>query len=76
MDQRLVHVRGCGITPEDLTDCPLNHLVWPQLMAQQRPPTRVFFHKDLWPQLKRLAGQCSYLGEERTFCGCPSNVCL
>ena len=38
MDQRLVNVRGCGITPEDLTDCMLNHLQWPQLMTGQRPP--------------------------------------
>lgn len=36
MDQRLVSVRGCGIAPGDLTDCPLNHIQWPQLMAQQR----------------------------------------
>ena len=35
MDRRLVSVRGCGITPGDLTDCPLNHIQWPQLMAQR-----------------------------------------
>ena len=36
MDRRLVAVRGRGIRPEDLTDCPLNHIQWPRLMAQQR----------------------------------------
>jgi hypothetical protein len=35
MDRRLVHLRGFGITSEDLTDCPINHLLWPQLMARQ-----------------------------------------
>ena len=38
MDHRLVYVRGFGITAEDLTDCPINHLLWPQLMAQQTLP--------------------------------------
>jgi hypothetical protein len=48
MDQRLVCVRGFGITPEDLTDCPINHLLWPQLMAKQGLPTRPpFFHNSL-----------------------------
>ncbi len=48
MDQRLVYVRGFGITPEDLTDCPINHLLWPQLMAKQGLPTwPPFFHSSL-----------------------------
>ena len=41
MDQRLVSVRGRGITPGDLTDCPLNHILWPQLMARQRLPAQL-----------------------------------
>lgn len=36
MDRRLVSFRGRGIVPADLTDCLLNHLQWPQLMARQR----------------------------------------
>ena len=36
MDRRLVTFRGLGIVPADLTDCPLNHIQWPQLMARQR----------------------------------------
>lgn len=35
MDRRLVRVRGFGVVPEDLTDCPINHLLWPKLMARQ-----------------------------------------
>ena len=37
MDRRLVHLRGFGIAPDDLTDCPINHLLWPELMARQAP---------------------------------------
>ena len=40
MDWRLVNFRGFGIAPEDLTDCPINHLLWPTLMAQKELPTR------------------------------------
>jgi len=36
MDGRLVRARGFGIVPEDLTDCPINHLLWPELMARTR----------------------------------------
>lgn len=36
MDRRLVAIRGYGITPGDLTDCPLNQIQWPQLMAQRK----------------------------------------
>ena len=35
MDRRLVRLRGFGIVPEDLTDCPINYLLWPELMARQ-----------------------------------------
>jgi hypothetical protein len=49
MDQRLVCIRGCGIAPEDLTDCPLNHILWPQLMARQSLPA--------WPRPGRSAGK-------------------
>lgn len=38
MDRRLVSLRGFGIAPDDLTDCPLNHLLWPHLMARQASP--------------------------------------
>ena len=34
MDQRLVRLRGFGITPGDLTDCTLNRLLWPHMMAR------------------------------------------
>lgn len=45
MDQRLVDFRGRGIMPEDLTDCPLNRLLWPELVAR---------HGGLgWPQIPR-----------------------
>jgi hypothetical protein len=48
MDQRLVHVRGFGIAPGDLTDCPINHLLWPRLMAEQGLPAwPPFFYKSL-----------------------------
>jgi hypothetical protein len=48
MDRRLVHVRGFGIAPGDLTDCPINHFLWPRLMARQGHPARPpFFHKSL-----------------------------
>jgi hypothetical protein len=48
MDQRLVHVRGFGIAPGDLTDCPINHLLWPRLMAEQGVPALPpFFYKSL-----------------------------
>lgn len=36
MDQRLIYARGFGITPQDLTDCPINRILWPHLMAAQR----------------------------------------
>jgi hypothetical protein len=39
MDWRLVNSRGFGIAPEDLADCPINHLIWPELMAQKQLST-------------------------------------
>lgn len=38
MDLRLLRVRGFGIMPDDLTDCPINHLLWPGLMARRGLP--------------------------------------
>ena len=42
MDRRLLQIRGFGIAPEDLTDCLINHFLWPQLMARQEPRTKSF----------------------------------
>ncbi len=36
INSRLVALRGHGITSDDLTDCPLNHDWWPDLMDWQR----------------------------------------
>lgn len=51
MDQRLVNLRGSGIAPDDLTDCPLNRLLWPRLMArkaripfQRSEPSSISWH--------------------------------
>ncbi len=49
MDQRLVSIRGHGVTPEDLTDCPLNHILWPELMTRQWLPA--------WPPTTTTAGE-------------------
>ena len=36
MDRRLVRVRGYGVRPDDLTDCPINRLAWPTMMRACR----------------------------------------